>query len=225
MSIIDPLTCGFGKVTVFTLFANPTNLKKQDKKIPCKFKSREYKYRFEKFNDAFAGCENFQLQYQHFTTNFTKIKEHIQLLGKNDSSMKSQILDVFSTEKWHNLSKEEKDMHSLYNCQACSIKEQYRYFLSKFPTQNRSGKRKAAAAGLDNAKNIVLLDTTKKIVNDLNKAYTKVFGKTFTEAQQIIMERPSIDKENISAREIEIQAMKKMSKNIQDQWAETSVER
>ena len=225
MSIIDPLTCGFAKVAVFSLFVSPTKLKKQDHENSCKFKSREYKYRLDKFNETFAGCENFHVQYQHFTTNFTKIKENVQLLGKNDSSMKRDVLNVFSSEKWDSLSSQEKNMHSLYNCQACSLKEQYRHYLSKFPTRSRAGKNKAEAAGLGSKKNIVLLDTTQAIVNDFDKAYTKIFGKTFTDAHTLIMEQSNRNKEKLSQRQIEIQAMKKMSKNMQDQWAETSVER
>ena len=82
MSIIDPLTCGFAKVAVFSLLSNPTNLQRLDKEKATVFKSREFKYRYDKFHEIFKDNEDFRVAYQHFTWNFPKIKDNIQLLGK-----------------------------------------------------------------------------------------------------------------------------------------------
>ena len=224
MSIIDPLTCGFVKVAVYTLLSNPTKLKKNENEKFTEFKSRDYKDRYNKFNEIFGHSENFKVQYQHFTTNFNKIKDNIKLLAKNNSSIKNQVLKVFSIEKWNNLSNEEKNVHSVYDCQACSINDSYRTFLAKFPNKSKKGRNKAEASGLNSVLSTVLVDTTNQIVNEYNKQYTKVFGKSFTEAHELVIKNSHLkEKENRS--DIEKKAMKKMSKNISEQWAETSVER
>ena len=69
------------------------------------------------------------------------------------------------------------------------------------------------------------MDTTNKIVNNLNKEYTKIFGKTFTDACDINNQYPNNTEKAPSKFQIEKEAMKNMAKNMTEQWAETSVER
>lgn len=106
MSIIDPLTCGFAKIAAYDLITTGTNLKRQDGEKFSEFTSREYKFKFGKFKDIFKDNNTYEPTYQHYTTNFNKIKLVVQNLNKKDSEMKAEVCKVFSPKNWEKLSKE-----------------------------------------------------------------------------------------------------------------------
>ena len=71
------------------------------------FNSRLYHFQFNLYHELFSHS-NFQMQYQHFIKNVSKVKEHIAYLGKKDSQSKQQFLKVFSLEEWKQLKEEQK---------------------------------------------------------------------------------------------------------------------
>ena len=90
-----------------------------------------------------------------------------------------------------------------------------------FPITSKVFKEKALTAGLHSARNNVLVDTTKIIVNDMNKTYTKIFGRTFEEAQAIVNDTLKANKVNERKSQIEYQAKRKMKKDMEAQFKGT----
>ena len=77
MSIIDPLTCGFAKVAIYSLFIDIQKdgggkLQSNQSKIG---KAELFKELHTQFNDVFAGYKNFVTSYDNMKIFPHKIKE------------------------------------------------------------------------------------------------------------------------------------------------------
>ena len=84
MSLIDPLSCGFAKIYLYSLF-----ITKNSKKLPGEsinhFKGRVLSKQFEQYTSHFKieGKNNFDVEYKIFVNNFPSIVCNIQGLGKD----------------------------------------------------------------------------------------------------------------------------------------------
>ena len=99
-SILDPLTCGFAKVSCFSIF-------------PCKSLKTVgdeplLKTRHKEFNAAFGDMESFQVDALVFRR-FKGTVKNIQRLGKEKKQDKADIIDFFSQSNWDKLKVGEKN--------------------------------------------------------------------------------------------------------------------
>ena len=115
MSVVDPLTCGFVKVYCYGLFQETNATKSSMSKIQ---KGELNKQQFQKFNEYFWD-RIYIVDYQIFTDNFILIVKNIQSLIKRHKDHQVQILDTFSKKSWEKLSLDNKNAHSLFNCNVC----------------------------------------------------------------------------------------------------------
>ena len=66
----------------------------------------------------------------------------MQSLGKKFPQKMTHLLEVFSTENWHNLN-DRKTPHNIFDCQACLNCFKWTDALAVFPTKNPNSKMKA----------------------------------------------------------------------------------
>ena len=92
MSILDPLTCGFVKVSCYGLFQETNAAKSSMSKTQ---KGERNKQQFQKSNEYFRD-RNYIFDYKIFTDNFIFIVKNIQSLIKRHKNHEVQILDTFS---------------------------------------------------------------------------------------------------------------------------------
>ena len=115
MSILDPLTCGFVNVYCYGLFQETNATKYSTSKIQ---KGELNKRQFQKFIEYFRD-RNYIVDYKIFTDNFILIVKNIQSLIRRNKDHQVQILDTFSKKSWEKLSLDNKNAHSLFNCNVC----------------------------------------------------------------------------------------------------------
>ena len=115
MSILDPLTCGFVKVYCYGLFQETNATKSSISKIQ---KGELNKQQFQKFNEYFWD-RIYIVDYKIFTDNFILIIKNIHSLIKRHKDHQVQILHTFSKKSWEKLSLDNKNAHSLFNCNVC----------------------------------------------------------------------------------------------------------
>ena len=101
--------------------------------------------------------------------------------------------------------------------------KEYRQILAKFPTCDSKWRAKASKQGL--FKDKVLSDITNVVVNKLDEVYKSVFNETFTSSAGVT--NTPITASNTEARNVrKIQrgTAKLLKTNIENIWAERSVE-
>ena len=117
------------------------------------------------------------IEYRTFVNNFKNIATNMQPLGKMFPQKKKHLLEVFSTNNWHNLNNR-KTPHNIFDCQACLKSCKWKDALAVFPTKNPSSKMKAKQNGL--IEPFILKDRTKEIFNKLNQEFRTERNTTFT---------------------------------------------
>ena len=68
-----------------------------------------------------------------------KIVTNMQALGKKFPQKKKHLLEVLSTENWHNLN-DRKTPHKIFDCQACLKSCKWKDALAVFPKQIQTTK-------------------------------------------------------------------------------------
>ena len=209
MSIIDPSTCGFVKIFCYRVFTDKNLIKRNPSENMNCYKSRVLHYQYNAFQSTF--CESSLISYDKFRENFQHIVHNIQTLGKKYPEKKRHVMDIFSLKNWVDL-KERKFEHSIFDCSGCLRNESWKDALAMFPVRGFLQQAKAKRLGL--VERNVLQDKTKAILNELNQNYRKNYRTTFTKQVKEVLEMPK-------PREI----AKSIKTDIENQWAETCVER
>ena len=132
------------------------------------------------FTDKF-NHKNFEVEMVTFKK-FSPIVKNIQSLGKTHAKGKKEIMEFFSDKSWLDLPEEQKDLHKIFNCNGCISSLLFKSKLSLFETRNRVFKNKSVHKELCTAKDLV--NTTTKIIDDLNNDYRYKYKTTFTEVAQ-----------------------------------------
>ena len=195
MSIISPTTCGFAKVAVFNALTGKTVSKKkgENKKDRC---NRQFDFLLRQFSD---NVENFNFEFKSFIDYFPKLLTNMAYLSKSKktSADKVTILKVFSENNWIKLTVEQKQTHTLYECNGCMKDPQFKKIMGLFHNQTKEFKCIAKAKGIDlqNAKQKAG-DAIKKLDNE----FYEEFNITFTQAHKSILGLE--DKENHSPAEL-----------------------
>ena len=228
MSIIDPLCCGFAKVCAFNIFQEKATLKKLDEENDRMYKSRILKEKYAKFNAYFDGNDKMQIEYSKFKGNFPKIVENIKSLEKRNRPAKDEILSTFSQNRWVKIATEDQSQHSLSDCSRCLKTDKLRKVLAKFPIKNIYLKKKGRNSGF--YKDTVLKDLTNLFVTTLDRSFNAAFDVSFSKCAGINkndQSRCNNEKlaNSVNACAIKRETAKLVKENIENQWAETVVER
>ena len=214
MSILDPLSCGFAKVFVYELLIKDSHCLG---KVEHSVISNIYHEHFNQYLAHFSTGKSFDVSYDHYRRNFIKIKDSILSLGKASAEKKLKLLKTFSCKEWNELKANDKSKHSLENCKACLSHEKFRIALASLPVKRKDLKRKAVEAGLYLPKRKVLLEATATTINDLNKEYKREHSVSFEKAVRLYT--------NISDKSRHDKILRKGRNDIENQLAETSVQR
>ena len=91
-----------------------------------------------------------------------KIVTNMQALRKKFPQKKKHLLEVLSTENWHNLN-DRKTPHKIFDCQVCLKSCKWYDALAIFSTKNQNNKMKAKQNGLIEPS--ILEDRTREIFN------------------------------------------------------------
>ena len=177
MSIIDPLTCGFVKVFCYNLYTQTKNNNSHTPGNPKHNQSVILKEKYDLFLKIFPKETHGIVEYRTFVNNFKKIVTNMQSLGKKFPQKKKHLLEVFSTDNWHNL-KDRKTPHKILDCQACLKNCKRKDALAIFPTKNPKNRMKAKQNGL--IEPFILKDRAREIFNKLNQEFRTEYNTTFT---------------------------------------------
>ena len=134
MSILEPTTCGFGKLAVYNVLTEVKLTKEESNESFKELRSREVDKQLELLVHQFRGNENFNFNRKSLTNNLCKIVGNMCLLTKNKrgKSDKETLVNVFSKKKWFEFAPEKKVEHSLFKCEACLIDSQLKQALGLF---------------------------------------------------------------------------------------------
>ena len=187
---------------------------KQDNEGEKNFKGRILNEKYKKFSSTFA---DYNIEYKTFVNKFPGIIENIKSLGKRSPSIKHEILSLFGSHSWKNLSEEIKSKHTFSDCKGCLQDEKYKNGLAELPIKKSCAKFKAKAKQYGLIKPKILADITTKIVNDLDQEYNEKYNTTFSKQIQLNSERKKPTADSSIAR--------KTIQNVEKQWKETAVER
>ena len=116
------------------------------------------------------------VEYRTIVNNFKKIVTNTQSLGKKFPQKKKNLLEVFSTDDWHNLN-DRKTLHKIFDCQACLKSSKWKDALAIFTAKNPNNKMKAKQNGL--IETSILKDRTRDIFNKLNQTSRTEYNTTF----------------------------------------------
>ena len=105
MSILEPTTCGFGKLAVYNVLTE-VMLNKEINESFKELRSREVDKQLELLVNQFRGNENFNFNRKSLTNNLCKIVGNMRLLKKNKrgKTEKQTLVNVFSKKNgfnWH----------------------------------------------------------------------------------------------------------------------------
>ena len=185
-------------------------------------KSRELKLKFEQYKRTFNFVK-FDIEYRQFVQSFKKIINNIKSLEKRHKDTKTEILQTFSQSKWGSLSDSDKFKHSLVECSGCLDNKEYRQILGKFSIRDSKLRAKASKVGL--FKDKVLSDITNVVVNKLDEVYKSLFNETFTSsAGDANTPNTASNTQARNVRKIQRSTAKLVKTNIENIWAERSVE-
>lgn len=224
MSIVDSLTCGYAKVSAFSIFSTKAHLRRDNGENINAFKSRDLQFKYEIFRNQFKVNEKFNIERKTFDKNFRKIRENIFSLGKKNAKSKLQVLNYFSLENWNKLPAEVKQCHSLIDCIACTGNQSNKEILSMIPSRSRCTNLKASQVGLHSSENKVLLETTASVLNSVNNNFVTLFDVSFKDAQNLLLgQEAKADKQTRKKKKIKL--ANEVRKNIELQFEETSIQR
>ena len=136
LSLIDPLSCGFAKIYLYSLF-----ITKNSKQLPGEsinhFKGRVLSKQFKQYAShlKIERKNNFVAEYKIFVNNFPSIVGNIQGLGKRYSAIKKELLDIFSSKQWEKLALKDKQRHRIFNFKRCLHSKPLKTALGHFPTK------------------------------------------------------------------------------------------
>ena len=82
MSILEPTTCGFGKLAVYNVLTEVSLIKENYESFK-EVRSREVAKQLELLMHQFTGNENFDFNRKSLTNNLCKIVENMRLLQKS----------------------------------------------------------------------------------------------------------------------------------------------
>ena len=209
MSLLDPTSCLFVKAVVAELFSHDNGVKKESKETFKIFTGRINRVRYDTVKSLFP---NYDIPFKKFTDKFPAVLQSFKWIGKKDPKMRDKILKTFSKTSWYELSAEEKEKHSLFDCKHCQ--KNHINYIKEFPIKNK----------LQQAKLNKILDTnnigniTAQNVKNLNEEYKSNYGTTFTkEVKKILF--PNSDPK---AKSKFATALKN---DMQNQMGETSLDR
>ena len=103
-SILSPSTCGFLKIS---LFENECELTNNRGKLE---RGKENIVQYEEWKTKY---ENFSLQYKQFVVGKQKVYNQVCVLGKSYSANKRAVMEIFSSQKWSEMSPQEKRKHTI----------------------------------------------------------------------------------------------------------------
>ena len=121
------------------------------------------------------------------------------------------------------LSDSDKFKHSLVECSGCLDNKKYRQILEKFLIRDSKWRAKASKEGL--FKNKVLSDIKNVVVNKLDEVYKSLFNETFTSSAGVTnTPNTASNTQARKVRKIQRSTAKLVKTNIENIWAERSVE-
>ena len=159
MSLLDPLSCGFAKVSVFQVLTEEHGLEQQSDEAMKQFRGRILRAQYKKLTDLFGNLY-FNIDYTTFRNKYPRIITQMRNIGKTNKKWKNELIATFGKEKWKELPESKRGNHSIENCNGCTNSYIYKNCLSKFPTKCNRYKLKAKRAGLYNRNKLV--DITNK---------------------------------------------------------------
>ena len=177
MSIIDPLASGFVKVFCYNLCTQTKNKISHTPGIPKDNQSVILKEKYDSFLKTFPRETHDIVEYRTFVNNFKKILTNMQSIGKQFPQKKKYLLEVVSTDNWHNLN-DRKSPHKIFDCQACLKNCKWKDALAIFLRKNSSNKFKAKQSGP--IEPFILKHRTREIFNKLNQEFRAEYNATFT---------------------------------------------
>ena len=78
MSLIDPLSCGFAKVTVFNILSTKMDLPKDEGEKSNEYKGKVLKVKYNQYITYFNEIDIFIVEYRQFVQSFKKIIPNIK---------------------------------------------------------------------------------------------------------------------------------------------------
>ena len=218
MSMIDPLTCLFGKTAIYQISSDSNRVTKFPKENVRSHQSRVLKIKYEKYLKYFEDeKENFHVDYEQFKHCMTTITKYMNELNKRKLKLKNSIIKQFSSEEWKKLG-QKRQKHTLSDCKGCLKEKLYRDYMTQLPVKNKQFKIKATEAGI--YKKQELASITNNIVETLNNQFQSEYRTSFiTQAKKHVP-----DFEDTKCKEKRAIA-KEIIKDCQNQYAETSVTR
>ena len=141
MSIVDPLTCGFAEIAVYSIFSNKLNLDVVDGENTMNTRQGYWKQNIINIQHI-CNRTTFNVEYRQLAPNFPEVTDKIKSLEKRYIDVKQEILQTFSKIVWSNLSFEDKCAHLLMNWDGCMKKTNYRKVLTKFSIRHKSCNKK-----------------------------------------------------------------------------------
>ena len=103
MSLIDPLSCGFAKVTVFNILSTKMDLPKDEGEKSNEYKGTVLKVKYNQYITYFNETDTFIVEYRQFVQRFKKNIPNIKGLEKRYRHKKQEI-STFSKNEWDSLS-------------------------------------------------------------------------------------------------------------------------
>ena len=88
MSMVDPTSCGFAKVSSYLLFTERHSSKKKPAENRKEYESRILRDQYERFLSQFQDYPK-TVDYTKFKSNFRNIVKNLQTLGKKYPEKKS----------------------------------------------------------------------------------------------------------------------------------------
>ena len=92
-SILDLCSCAYAKGISYELFSSNVGLTGDVGEPQVEFTSLVHSQRLTIYNENFKNCEKFGIPYKIFVGKFPKIKERLNLRGKQYSNEKKNIFN------------------------------------------------------------------------------------------------------------------------------------
>lgn len=114
------------------------------------------------------------------------LKKNFQSFSKDNSTLRNMYLNEFHPNKWNELNEKQRNDHSLYICNSCSVN--FMIEQARFPILSNKYKSEANENLCFNVNNIkikstgLLKDITNDVYNNINKVFIKKTGVRFNDA-------------------------------------------
>lgn len=219
MSLIDPTTCGFGKIAAYTIL---TGLKPKEESGESlkNYKGRVTSLQLEEFKKQFSNNEKFIPTYKQFRDNFPLLIKSIKNYSKRHKPTIEKLKKLFSKKEWDLLPIVKQENHQLFDCQACC--NDYKNEISLFPLPPKALKfrKKATENGIISPQ--ALKDVTNQAIQKLDEEFSEKYQTTFSE--QLKQKFKSVENCNNKIKENKTKSIaQSIVKNTEKQWKETEV--